>query len=703
MPNRSMPGLGLRAFDANEDGWGDEYNADHQKLSALVNRRVKSRTTSLPGSPSIGDIYIVPVGDANANAVAIWDGEAASEAWVYLTPNTGWHLYVVDDEENVQWTGAAWEVFAGAGGGGSIAVQKEGVPVVGAASTFNFKGFGVDVENPSAGVADVEVSGGGGTVFVGRHVPIVEVPQPDVASGTIFIEIPLSNDYDEIWVDFQFESPDGTTFFSGYLSVNGGSSFDQGASDYGYTNRFEANGAVTRSSDPDRDNISFNSGNAFDQSGLVSGRVIIRNHGDSNSVTRVQMQAQCLLGGSGAIGYAESNAQSNLVKAHNHMRLLVFAGIENAKFFVSGVKYQTPAGEAIPQKFNLVTEAGNVRVTSAPDLGKRVEATSDIGAEIILPADASDDLDDGFNIHVVRIGSGDVELQAEAPATLNGVEGGRGSISAQFGEQTVYKRGDDEWVAPGVGVISTPVTSSQMFGAIGQSNMAGFNDASGDVTIPDNAFQIARSGGPSGEADEAIIAAELTLDFNGEGPSSTRVGPVPSFLATMRAANPDATILIEPGAHGGTGFTSGHWNASSGTLYSTVVSRMAAAKLANPEYEYRAMLVSIGEDDSEESMSGAAFQTALLGMIDQFRTDLGEANLPFVFVPMTESWAAEPNGTSVDIQAVIKDIPNLRSYTAVIDVSDLETSGDIHYGAAQCDIIGLRLYGGLKAAEANTP
>ena len=171
----------------------------------------------------------------------------------------------------------------------------------------------------------------------------------------------------------------------------------------------------------------------------------------------------------------------------------------------------------------------------------------------------------------------------------------------------------------------------------------------------------------------------------------------------MRAANPDATILIEPGAHGGTGFTSGHWNASSGTLYSTVVSRMAAAKLANPEYAYRAMLVSIGEDDSEESMSGAAFQTALLGMIDQFRTDLGEANLPFVFVPMTESWAAEPNGTSVDIQAVIKDIPNLRSYTAVIDVSDLETSGDIHYGAAQCDVIGLRLYGGLKAAESNTP
>lgn len=119
MATRTLPGLGLTGFwPLGDNTWKAANDANIRTLSALVNRSALSRTTALPGSGSIGDIYIVPsAAGSHANEIAIWDGEVGSEAWVYLVPNPGWHLYVEDDTENVQWDGTSWSVFAGAGGG----------------------------------------------------------------------------------------------------------------------------------------------------------------------------------------------------------------------------------------------------------------------------------------------------------------------------------------------------------------------------------------------------------------------------------------------------------------------------------------------------------------------------------------------------------------------------------------------------------
>lgn len=132
MPKRTLPGLGLEAyFDLGENGWNDEFDENFRKLSVLVDGRVLSRTTNLPGSGSDGDVYIVPVGQTNQNQIAIWDGPTGSKAWVYYPASEGWAFYVLDEDKNYQFDGTAWNEFAAAGGGGGgTPAPAEPVPTV---------------------------------------------------------------------------------------------------------------------------------------------------------------------------------------------------------------------------------------------------------------------------------------------------------------------------------------------------------------------------------------------------------------------------------------------------------------------------------------------------------------------------------------------------------------------------------------------
>ena len=120
MVMRQTPGLGLNAFwDLGADGWNVGMDTNLRLLSAVVGARVQSRTAALPGSPAVGSIYIVPLGDVtNGNKLAVWDGPEGARQWFYIAPQSGWHFYVVDEGINVQWTGASWVEFAAGGGGG---------------------------------------------------------------------------------------------------------------------------------------------------------------------------------------------------------------------------------------------------------------------------------------------------------------------------------------------------------------------------------------------------------------------------------------------------------------------------------------------------------------------------------------------------------------------------------------------------------
>ena len=110
MPERIMPGLGLRAFyDPGQQNWGANVSEDLRLLSAMVQARAISRSAVLPDPGSAGDIWLVRAdATSNANDVAIWDGAVGAEAWVFLTPQTGWQVWIADEARHVRFDGTAW-------------------------------------------------------------------------------------------------------------------------------------------------------------------------------------------------------------------------------------------------------------------------------------------------------------------------------------------------------------------------------------------------------------------------------------------------------------------------------------------------------------------------------------------------------------------------------------------------------------------
>lgn len=104
MTERILPGIGLTGFWDQGAPWKVGGDQNWLLSSVLTQLSVESATTSLPASPLNGVIYIVPVGDANANQVAARD----NGAWAYFPPQEGWTAYVRDTQVLMNFDGAAW-------------------------------------------------------------------------------------------------------------------------------------------------------------------------------------------------------------------------------------------------------------------------------------------------------------------------------------------------------------------------------------------------------------------------------------------------------------------------------------------------------------------------------------------------------------------------------------------------------------------
>lgn len=116
-------GLGF-GFDLGEDGWKNSFDRSQIVNDSLTQGFVVNSTIlAEPGSPTVGDAYILPTGtktgtnwgsDAGAvtNAVAIFTnvpGQVDSSPWFYITPKEGWRLR---DRANNFWLAfdSAWFV-----------------------------------------------------------------------------------------------------------------------------------------------------------------------------------------------------------------------------------------------------------------------------------------------------------------------------------------------------------------------------------------------------------------------------------------------------------------------------------------------------------------------------------------------------------------------------------------------------------------
>lgn len=114
-----MSSLGILNIGASDDDTdADTIRAGGRKLNLAA--AVASRTdTAPPGSPALGDLYIV-----GASATGDWSGQDDDVAyyngteWEFYTPAEGWRAWVVDEAAMVVFTSGAWDDTAIGGGGG---------------------------------------------------------------------------------------------------------------------------------------------------------------------------------------------------------------------------------------------------------------------------------------------------------------------------------------------------------------------------------------------------------------------------------------------------------------------------------------------------------------------------------------------------------------------------------------------------------
>lgn len=252
MASRTLPGLGLNGFWVlHEDNWNTGMDANLLLLSSLTQLSVKSRVTVLPGSPTNGDIYIVPSG-GNANKIAIRD----NSLWTYITPLEGWRAWVQDEDLIVSYSGSAWILSTGTpsfsapeaskflrvkadysgmewvnlpaqlpnygvpeankvlkvdgagaltwgvdlNSGVSIIAKDEGSTVYTGVTTFNFTGAGVVASTPSAGIIDITIAGAGS----GPSGPTPKLIETSTSSNTLGTSgtktFTYTSDPDLVWV-----------------------------------------------------------------------------------------------------------------------------------------------------------------------------------------------------------------------------------------------------------------------------------------------------------------------------------------------------------------------------------------------------------------------------------------------------------------------------------------------------------------------
>jgi hypothetical protein len=103
------------AININVGSLGTDEAKTTRALWNLTNKVVISRTTALPGSPTDGDIYIVPAGAGSHPQEIAFRSEGA---WLYLVPEKGWMAYAADSGSLIIHDGTNWNAFTAGGGGG---------------------------------------------------------------------------------------------------------------------------------------------------------------------------------------------------------------------------------------------------------------------------------------------------------------------------------------------------------------------------------------------------------------------------------------------------------------------------------------------------------------------------------------------------------------------------------------------------------
>lgn len=115
MPSDIRPNLGLESnWASGATGWDAGANKNLNILDALIFCNAVVGTGTPPGTPAMGDTYLIPAtgttGDwvGKENQIAIY----AVSSWIYLVPKAGWRVLKKTSNPREYWiySGTAWAI-----------------------------------------------------------------------------------------------------------------------------------------------------------------------------------------------------------------------------------------------------------------------------------------------------------------------------------------------------------------------------------------------------------------------------------------------------------------------------------------------------------------------------------------------------------------------------------------------------------------
>lgn len=225
----------------------------------------------------------------------------------------------------------------------------------------------------------------------------------------------------------------------------------------------------------------------------------------------------------------------------------------------------------------------------------------------------------------------------------------------------------------------------------GQSNMAGRAEVGElDGTPVERVLALTESG--------AVEPAREPLHW--DKPEIVGVGPGFAFGRAMAAAKPDARIGLIPAAVGGSSIRvwvpGGVHPQTNTTPWDDAVARTRAALAAGGKL--RGILWHQGESDSNEF--APEYEAALVDLVERFRTELGDPELPFVAAKMADFWVAgHPEAETIN--AAIASLPERLPRTAVVEADGFAHLGDdTHLDVASERELGARFAQAMLELEA---
>jgi len=269
------------------------------------------------------------------------------------------------------------------------------------------------------------------------------------------------------------------------------------------------------------------------------------------------------------------------------------------------------------------------------------------------------------------------------------------NLSGSAAERTAKVRvtSSDESATADYQLVFEILPQLDLFLLIGQSNMAGrgyFNEAAGDMNPVPNTYLL--TPGLNWEIASnplnkySSIRKELSMQ---------RIGPAYGFALTMqgKTTNPIGLIVNAQG-----GSSMAQW--TKGSIDGLYEKSLARAKEAQKWGKIKAILWHQGESNSS-STAVTAYPAQLKAMVDNFKTDLNEPNLPIIAGELAywRSGGTGSNAFNTMIRTISTFIPNsdyvsAEGLTPLIDVSDphFDRASNIELGKRYADKVIVMVY-----------